>query len=117
LINIVTNAIKFSPGGSVKLTMHREGRKSLKFVVADSGIGMDAAGIALALRPFGQVDSGLNRKYEGTGLGVPIAKSLVELQGGTFHIESEPGTGTRVTVTLPFETCVLAENEPAAAAR
>lgn len=101
LINIVTNAIKFSPGGTVTLTATLQPDERLRVAVADSGIGMDAAGIAQALRPFGQVDSGLNRKYEGTGLGVPLSKSLTELQGGTFHIASQPGAGTCVTILLP----------------
>jgi signal transduction histidine kinase len=101
IINLVTNAIKFAPGGTVAVTAGRDG-DSLRIAVRDNGIGMDAAGIAQALRPFGQVDSGLNRKYEGTGLGLPLAKSLVELQGGALSIESEPKKGTRVTIRMPF---------------
>jgi two-component system cell cycle sensor histidine kinase PleC len=62
---------------------------------------MDAAGIEQALKPFGQVDSGLSRKFEGTGLGLPLAKSLVELHGGTLAIVSAQGAGTVVSVVLP----------------
>ena len=63
---------------------------------------LDAAGLEQALKPFGQADSGLNRKYEGTGLGVPLAKALTELQGGRFAIASKSGAGTRVTITMPL---------------
>jgi two-component system cell cycle sensor histidine kinase PleC len=64
---------------------------------------MTAAEIAVALQPFGQVDTGLDRKYEGTGLGLPLTKTLVELHGGTFAVESTPGDGTIVRVTLPAD--------------
>jgi signal transduction histidine kinase len=113
LINIVTNAIKFSPDGEVTLSAHRDGAM-LCIEVLDTGIGMDAAGIEQALKPFGQADSGLNRKYEGTGLGVPLAKALTELQGGEFAIASKPGAGTRVTITVPL--AVEAMREPLAVA-
>jgi signal transduction histidine kinase len=101
IINLVTNAVKFAPGGTVTVSARADGGE-LFLQVQDNGIGMDAGGVAQALRPFGQVDSGLNRKYEGTGLGLPLAKSLVELQGGTLTIDSEPGRGTTVTVRMPF---------------
>jgi signal transduction histidine kinase len=102
LINLIANAIKFSPGGEVRVTTRRDGTGTLRIEVRDNGIGMDEDGIALALQPFGQVDSGLNRQYEGTGLGLPLSKSLVELQGGTLEITSAPGDGTCVTITLPL---------------
>ena len=68
--------------------------------VADTGIGMSAEHIAVALAPFGQVDSRLARRSEGTGLGLPLAKALAELHGATFEIRSAPGQGTTVTLTL-----------------
>jgi len=101
LINLVTNAVKFAPGGSVTVAARRDG-DALCVSVRDTGIGMDEAGIAQALKPFGQVESGLNRRYEGTGLGLPLAKSLVELQGGTLTIESRKGQGTAVTIRMPL---------------
>ena len=113
LINIVTNAIKFSPEGDVTLSAFRD-HGMLVLEVLDTGIGMDAAGLEQALKPFGQADSGLNRKYEGTGLGVPLAKALTELQGGRFAIASKPGAGTRVTITMPL--AAEAEREIAVAA-
>ncbi|HEY4124432.1 MAG TPA: ATP-binding protein [Rhizomicrobium sp.] len=101
LINLVSNAVKFTPGGTVDIVARLNGVGDLCVEVRDTGIGMDEAGVAQALKPFGQVDSGLNRKFEGTGLGLPLAKSLVELHGGTLAIESKEGTGTVVSVVLP----------------
>ncbi|MCK6453543.1 MAG: ATP-binding protein, partial [Alphaproteobacteria bacterium] len=64
-------------------------------------IGIAAADLERVLRPFEQIESQLHRKHEGTGLGLPLAKVLTELHGGTLALESTPGKGTRVTVTLP----------------
>jgi signal transduction histidine kinase len=69
--------------------------------IADTGIGMTGDEIALALQPFRQVDADLSRRYEGTGLGLPIANSLVALHGGELLIDSEKDKGTTVTVLLP----------------
>jgi signal transduction histidine kinase len=101
LINLVSNAVKFTPNGTVDMVARLDGAGALRLDVRDTGIGMDAAGIEQALKPFGQVDSGLSRKFEGTGLGLPLAKSLVELHGGTLAIVSEHGSGTVVSVVLP----------------
>lgn len=103
LLNLLTNAIKFTPaGGNVTIGAHRiEGAAGIAFFVADTGIGMTGAEIALAMQPFGQVANAMTREHSGAGLGVPLAKGLVELHGGTLVLESEPGQGTRVTVTLP----------------
>jgi PAS domain S-box-containing protein len=101
LINLVSNAVKFTPNGTVDIVARLDGAGALRLDVRDTGIGMDAAGIEQALKPFGQVDNGLSRKFEGTGLGLPLAKSLVELHGGTLSIVSEQGVGTVVSVVLP----------------
>jgi signal transduction histidine kinase len=71
------------------------------FCITDTGIGIAEADIPRALTPFRQIDDPLNRKYEGTGLGLPLAKSLVEMHGGSLELESEPGVGTTVTVCFP----------------
>jgi signal transduction histidine kinase len=76
---------------------------SLSFVVSDTGIGMNEAEIEKAMSKFGQVDSGHDRRHEGTGLGLPLTVGLVELHGGTFEIKSKKGSGTQATVTLPKE--------------
>ncbi len=102
LINLLANAVKFSePGGSVTVRSEFDAQGALAISVADQGIGMAPEEIPIALTPFRQVNSGLQRKYEGTGLGLPIAKQLVELHGGTLAIASAPGAGTTVTVLLP----------------
>ena len=72
----------------------------------DTGVGMDEEEIAVAVSKFGQVDSAIGRKHEGTGLGLPLAKSLTELHGGRFEIVSAKGQGTTVTVTFPSERTV-----------
>jgi len=100
-LNLLSNAVKFTqPGGTVALTATDDGR-TIFATVADTGIGMSPQDIQVALTPFGQVDNRLERKYEGTGLGLPLAKSLVELHGGALDIESVIGQGTRITVRLP----------------
>ena len=102
LINLLSNAVKFTPsGGRVTLEAAVNADRGLTIRVIDTGIGMEAADIPKALEPFGQVDSRLSRKYEGTGLGLPLSKALVELHGGKLDIQSEPGVGTTVSVVLP----------------
>ena len=104
LVNLLSNAIKFTPaGGKVFLKIARHPQSGLIFRVADTGIGMSAEQIPIALSPFGQVDSGLNRKYDGVGLGLPLTKRLIELHEGTIEIASEPGRGTTVDFHLPQE--------------
>jgi signal transduction histidine kinase len=101
-INLLSNAVKFTPShGIVTVHAHRSGEDSVVVVIADSGIGMTDADIDLAMTVFGQVDNDLARRYSGTGLGLPLAKAIVELHRGTIGIESYPGRGTTVTVTLP----------------
>src|SRR6266567_2149348 len=104
LVNLLSNAIKFTPaGGRVCLKIAREPRGGLTFQVADTGIGMTAEQIPIALSPFGQVVSDLNRKYDGVGLGLPLTKRLIELHDGTIKITSAPGRGTTVDFHLPQE--------------
>ncbi|HIM46198.1 MAG TPA: ATP-binding protein [Alphaproteobacteria bacterium] len=71
------------------------------FSIVDDGIGMSEQEIEQAMLPFTQVDGSLERRFEGTGLGLPLAKLLVEGHGGTLHTKSAPGEGTEVTVRLP----------------
>ena len=114
LLNILTNAVKFTrEEGAVSLRITAPAGAGIRFEVSDNGIGMTAEEIPLALEPFVQVDNEVSRSQEGTGLGLPMAKMLVELHGGTLTLESTPGEGTQVAVTLP-EDRVIRENTAAA---
>ena len=102
LLNLLSNAVKFTdPGGSVTLAIWRAKNGGVTLEVRDTGPGMTAVEIKVALEPFGQVDGGLARAHSGTGLGLPIARQLAALHGGSLDIESAKGRGTTVTVTLP----------------
>jgi signal transduction histidine kinase len=101
LTNLLSNAVKFTaPGGSVEVVCDPSA-DGLSITVADTGVGMAAAEIPKALEPFRQIDSRISRLHEGTGLGLPLTKHLVELHGGTLTIESEVNVGTKVTILLP----------------
>jgi len=102
LLNLLSNAIKFTPaGGRVTLEAGISEHNGVTLQVADTGIGMAAEDIPKALSPFGQLETDRARRFPGTGLGLPLSKALVELHGGHLHIDSTPGKGTVVTVTLP----------------
>ncbi len=100
LVNLLSNAIKFTPsGGTVTISAHAD-ENGFVLEVSDTGIGISKEDMAKVLEPFGQVDRGLARKQQGTGLGVPLVRSLMELHNGHLQIESEPGVGT--TISLHF---------------
>jgi signal transduction histidine kinase len=101
LLNLLSNAVKFTPeGGKVTLTTSVTD-DSFILTVADTGIGMSPEDLQEAMQPFHQIDSSLSRRYQGTGLGLPLTKSLVELHDGTLEIRSRPGIGTVADVRLP----------------
>lgn len=103
VLNLLSNAVKFTlPGGEVRLTTSSCGGE-FGIIIADTGIGIAADDIPRALEHFGQVDSSLSRKYQGTGLGLPLARRLMELHGGRLELESEVGIGTTVTAFFPGE--------------
>ena len=102
LLNLLTNSVKFTPaGGFIEIAARLAETGDFLLTVRDTGIGIATEDIATALAPFGQVDSKLNRKYEGTGLGLPLSNAMVKLHGGELTIESAVGTGTTVTIRLP----------------
>jgi signal transduction histidine kinase len=102
LINLMSNAVKFTPeNGEVSIAVAPAADGMMSIEITDTGVGMTPSEIETALRPFGQVDQGFNKKYEGTGLGLPISAALVGLHGGRLTVESDKGKGTRVTVLLP----------------
>jgi two-component system cell cycle sensor histidine kinase PleC len=99
--NLISNALKFTPaGGSVTVVAHAVDDAVL-VVIRDTGIGMTPEEVSVALTPFGQVDSSHARWREGTGLGLPIARAIVQLHGGTLSVKSAKGEGTAVEVKLP----------------
>jgi PAS domain S-box-containing protein len=106
LVNLITNSIKFTEkGGTITLNWETTKSGGGQIVVSDTGLGMDAAGIDIALARFGRVIPETGLPVEGTGLGIPLSKVLIEAHGGTLKIESELGVGTTVRIELPKE-CV-----------
>ena len=104
LVNLLSNGIKFTPeGGSVSLLFEEIADGGAVLRVVDTGIGMAPKDIPVALQPFRQIDSDLNRKFEGTGLGLPLCKALCEMHDGRLEIDSGLGRGTSVAVRLPAE--------------
>jgi two-component system cell cycle sensor histidine kinase PleC len=103
LLNLLSNAVKFTPaGGEVRVSAWEQLMDNkICIQVRDTGIGIAPKDIAKVMMPFGQVDNKLSRKYEGTGLGLPLSKKFVEIMGGEFHIESEVDVGTMITLKLP----------------
>lgn len=125
LLNLVSNALKFTPAnGTVTLSVG-EGEPGMAYIaVHDTGVGIPAEQIPVALELFGQVDNDLNRRYQGSGLGLPLAKVLTEIHGGRLDLQSQPGVGTSVTIWLPkapspadleMSSKKVAANEPGAA--
>jgi signal transduction histidine kinase len=110
MINLLSNAIKFTPaGGTISIRIWVQAADGFVFQVVDTGIGIAFDDIPKALARFEQVDSRLSRKFEGTGLGLPLTKSLVELHGGSVDLQSEVGVGTTVTLRFPAERILAAE--------
>jgi PAS domain S-box-containing protein len=102
LLNLVSNAVKFTPrGGSVRVSAASSAEGGLVLTVADTGIGIEAADISRVFEPFVQLGRDKGISGEGTGLGLPLVKELVELHGGTISLTSQPGVGTKVTVAFP----------------
>ena len=104
LINLLSNAIKFTPtGGKVTITSWFNSDDGYVFQISDTGIGIAPEDIPKALTPFRQVDNDMSRRYQGTGLGLPLTSALTELHGGSLDLQSEVGVGTTVTVRFPAE--------------
>nr|WP_211112444.1 ATP-binding protein [Azospirillum sp. SYSU D00513] len=102
LLNLLSNAVKFTPpDGRMEVSAALAEDGSLALAVADSGIGIAREDLTRVLEPFHQVDNSHTRRYSGTGLGLPLVKSLIELHGGSLVLESRLGQGTTATVTYP----------------
>ncbi|MDY6992896.1 MAG: PAS domain S-box protein, partial [Pseudomonadota bacterium] len=103
LINLLSNAVKFTPEkGQITLEVKADNTKSvINFSVIDTGIGIAKEDMVRLFKPFEQVDSGLARQYEGTGLGLVLVQRLTELHGGSVQVSSQLGQGSRFTISLP----------------
>ena len=114
-VNLLSNAVKFTNTGMVKLHMaimqKSENFITMHFEVKDSGIGMTREQIGKIFEPFVQAETGTTRQYGGTGLGLPIAKNIIELMGGKFLVESTPGVGSKFSFDLKFEMIDVPEDE------
>lgn len=107
ILNLMSNAVKFTPPGG-RLTLRAEliAPQGLQIAVTDTGIGMTPEEVDVALEQFGQIDNDLSRQHDGTGLGLPIARSLAELHGGRLDVESKKDVGTTVALWLPMSRIV-----------
>jgi two-component system cell cycle sensor histidine kinase PleC len=100
--NLLSNSIKFTlPGGKVALSARPNPDGDVAITISDTGVGMSEEELAQAMQPFGQVDATRSRWREGAGLGLPIARALATLHGGTLTMQSIKGVGTEATLTLP----------------
>jgi PAS domain S-box-containing protein len=111
MLNVLANAVKFTPaGGSVAASIEAPGDGSLRVVITDTGIGMDAEVLRHVFEPFQQADHSITRRFGGTGLGLAISRGLMGLHDGTLTIDSAPGRGTTVRITFPRERVLSAPN-------
>jgi len=108
LLNLMSNAVKFTPAGGRVRVSAAVGPDGIVVAIADTGIGMKPEEIAIALEPFRQIEGPQTRRFTGTGLGLPLAKALLELHGGELAIESAPGVGTTVRLRLPAARVIVA---------
>jgi PAS domain S-box-containing protein len=102
LFNLLSNAVKFTDaGGTIEIGLQADEPDRLRLVVSDTGIGIAAEDMGRLFEAFRQLDGGLARRFGGTGLGLALTKKIVELQGGSIEVQSEPGKGSTFTVLLP----------------
>src|SRR6185295_6297797 len=103
LLNLVTNAVKFTPSGGTIDVEAGAGADGFFLEVRDSGVGIPEQDLQRVLEPFVQADTTLSRRQEGTGLGLALVKAMIELHGGTLKLDSELGRGTQVRLSFPKE--------------
>ena len=108
--NLVSNALKFTDRGEVRLRAAAGPTDAAVFTVSDTGIGIAAEHLGLIFDDFTQVDSGVQRRLKGTGLGLPLTRKLARLLGGDVAVTSEPGVGSTFTVTLPVRSAPTADD-------
>ena len=100
-LNLLSNSLKFTKENGVITVSIKKQPKIITIIIKDTGIGIAEKDLAQAMSTFGQTDNNLSRKYEGTGLGLPLSKNLIELMGGTFQVQSKETHGTKITITFP----------------
>ena len=112
LINLITNAVKYSSeGGLIKVTPSLTEAGEISVAVVDQGVGIPADRIQEAMEPFGQINEPTTSSaYQGTGLGLPLAKAMTEMHGGRFTLTSEVDQGTKVTITFPSSRAKILNN-------
>ena len=110
LLNLLSNAIKFTRAGGTVTIGAQEKAGAVLVGVADTGIGMDREDAMIAIEPFRQVESAQSEQVQGTGLGLPLVKSYIELHGGGFRLDSGPGKGTLITLTFPPERSIAPDD-------
>jgi PAS domain S-box-containing protein len=102
ILNLLSNALKFTqPGGKASISIERDGQQNLVLIVRDNGIGIDPSDLARIFEPFVQADGSHKRRFEGTGLGLPLSRRLMEAHGGSLTLESQPGQGTVARMIFP----------------
>jgi signal transduction histidine kinase len=116
LINLAGNAVKFTEHGAVDVAVEACPGGDIRFTVADTGVGIDESDLPRLFQPFTQLDTGLTRRYGGTGLGLYISRRLAELLGGYIEVESHVGQGSRFSLMLPPATPERAESPEASEA-
>ncbi len=102
--NLMNNAIKYTQKGSITVSIEKsreQGKNTAEIQIADTGIGISKENLAIIFEPFRQVSEGLNRRFEGTGLGLTLVKKYVEQMSGSISVKSEPGAGSTFTITFP----------------
>lgn len=111
ILNLLSNSVKFTPeNGNVTISVFPDIKGERIYIeVKDTGVGIEEKDISKVMSLFGQVDSEFNRKYEGTGIGLPFSKKLTNMMGGTFELSSKVNMGTRVTLGFPFDKKINAE--------
>jgi signal transduction histidine kinase len=113
LRNFISNALKFTLHGEVRVSARGNGDGSVTFAVADTGVGIDPAFHHAIFQDFSQIDSPIQKRLRGTGLGLSLSKRLAELLGGGVHLESALGVGSTFSVTLPLRLAGAAADETA----
>ena len=104
LLNLLSNAVKFTPqGGRFRLMASLDSEGGLDMTIQDNGIGIANADIPIVLRVFGKVEGAMERRFDGTGLGLPLVNSLIQLHGGQLYLQSELGVGTSASLWMPSE--------------